>query len=508
MNLIRKVILFMALITICFMREQVWAANSFPDTIEAIRGEHLEFSSVGMAYKHTNDNIDLYCVEWKKIGPTGTISLMSEQYNPGVSAGLASIINTVMDGNKEQYYYASIAIHLYTESDYLNSGITEADISRVQSLVNKAKSIENDVNTFDVNASVGSRILTQTDDYFVSEVVKVDKKNANDFSVVLNNDKAEVINKTENSFQIRIHKDNIPTNGVFNLDATIHVTQTYSTVAKYVPSDNENYQMIIPDIILPAKQTKSTNLTFVANKTGILVAKTNEDGKTISGAGLQILDKDGNEIRDENGKVLYSWVSTNEPRYIEGLSAGHYILREIGTPKGYLPLDQDIGFIIAIDGDITLIGNNDIASTKPRTLIISNKKTKLEISKQDTTNGQELPGATLQILDNDGNEIKDTDGNTLYKWKSTNKPHYIEEIPIGKYILVEIIAPNGYVLNQEKIEFEITNTDEIVSVVMKNTPIVDVPATGFNTSRFVLVMGLIAIISGSIFIGLNAKKQN
>ena len=80
---------------------------------------------------------------------------------------------------------------------------------------------------------------------------------------------------------------------------------------------------------------------------------------------------------------------------------------------------------------------------------MENKKTKTSFSKQDATTGKELPGATLQILDKDKKEIKDKDGNVLYKWVSTDKPYIIEGLPAGIYYLQETIQPKGYELSKE-----------------------------------------------------------
>ena len=77
---------------------------------------------------------------------------------------------------------------------------------------------------------------------------------------------------------------------------------------------------------------------------------------------------------------------------------------------------------------------------------------KLQISKQDMANGQELPGATLVIHDSEGQEVE--------RWTSTATPHYIEKLPAGDYTLTEISAPNGYHV-AETIHFTIRPTGEI-----------------------------------------------
>ena len=53
-----------------------------------------------------------------------------------------------------------------------------------------------------------------------------------------------------------------------------------------------------------------------------------------------------------------------------------------------------------------------------------NETTKVEISKVDITNEEELPGATLQI--------KSEAGKIIEEWISTDKPHLIEMLPVGE----------------------------------------------------------------------------
>ena len=76
----------------------------------------------------------------------------------------------------------------------------------------------------------------------------------------------------------------------------------------------------------------------------------------------------------------------------------------------------------------------------------------------------ELDGATLTVLDKDGDEID--------KWTSVKgEPHIIKRLHVGEtYTLREEFAPYGY-LKAEEVEFTITDTAEIQKVEMKD----DVP---------------------------------
>lgn len=87
------------------------------------------------------------------------------------------------------------------------------------------------------------------------------------------------------------------------------------------------------------------------------------------------------------------------------------------------------------------------------------EKGKVSISKQDVTNKEELPGATL--------EVKDANGKIIDKWVSTTKPHEMQLAP-GTYTLTETIAPEGYELSTETITFEVKKDGSTTSVVMYN----------------------------------------
>lgn len=139
--------------------------------------------------------------------------------------------------------------------------------------------------------------------------------------------------------------------------------------------------------------------------------------------------------------------------------------------------------------------------------------TKVEISKTDIS-GKELPGAKLTILDNDGKVVE--------SWTSTDKPYYIEKLPVGNYTLREESAPEGYLV-AEDVKFEVKDTGEIQKVVMKDEvkpeetpetpetpqPSNGTPKTGDDThvGLWLLLCGLaLAGLAGSVVL-LRRKKK-
>ena len=162
-------------------------------------------------------------------------------------------------------------------------------------------------------------------------------------------------------------------------------------------------------------------------------------------------------IKDANGKEIEKWVSTNEPKYIEGLAVGNYTLCETQAPDGYVLATECIKFTVKNDGSIASV----IMYNSKKPVEEEPKPTKVQISKQDITTKKELPGATLVIKDANGKEIE--------KWVSTNEPKYIENLAEGKYTLCETQAPDGYVLATECVNFTVKADGNVTKVVMYNT---------------------------------------
>ena len=220
---------------------------------------------------------------------------------------------------------------------------------------------------------------------------------------------------------------------------------------------------------------------------------------------VRVVDKaDGEKIETafvtvqvlDNGKVVkvcqFGWDGV-----ISGLKAGKtYILRETVAPEGYV-LPSDITFTIDNEGKITSTGSITTDDFGNTVLLLENSKTHVEVSVVDIVGGAELVGAHVQVLDGDGNVVKDLEGNNV-EWNSTMENHVIEGLKTGEeYTLRETVAPNGYLFYADNtftiaadgtITYTGTMTEDKVLLV-KNSISVDVSVAvvwndGNNTEGF------------------------
>ena len=204
----------------------------------------------------------------------------------------------------------------------------------------------------------------------------------------------------------------------------------------------------------------------------------------LPGAAIQILDKDG--------KIVEEWISGNNPHFIEAeLIAGEkYTLHETAAPDGYV-IANDVEFTVNSDGTVTEV-------------VMKDDTTKVKISKRDITTDKELPGATLQIIDEDGNVVEE--------WVSTYEAHFIEgKLIAGKeYTLRETIAPDGYEIANE-IRFTVNADGSVTEVVMYDelTPKTTTPYTGDNHSDFAAfaMLGAASVIIAALIITKKGKKH-
>ncbi|MFG6366690.1 SpaA isopeptide-forming pilin-related protein, partial [Schaedlerella sp.] len=135
------------------------------------------------------------------------------------------------------------------------------------------------------------------------------------------------------------------------------------------------------------------------------------------------------------------------------LPFGEYYIREQKAPAGYVSSDKTV--------DLTVSYQGQDVKTIEMSCEFENEPTTVSIKKIDLTTGKELEGATLTVLDKEGNVV-DT-------WTSVKgQEHLVERLTAGEtYTLREEMAPYGY-LRAEEIEFTVADTADIQKVEMKD----------------------------------------
>ena len=229
----------------------------------------------------------------------------------------------------------------------------------------------------------------------------------------------------------------------------------------------------------------------------VKISKRDIYGNELKGAKMQIIDSEDN--------VVDEWVSDGTNHVVTELPAGEYTLKEIAAPDGYV-IANDIRFTVDVYGNVTVENvEATVTSENGNPLIVMvDDTTKVQISKQDITTGEELPGATLQIIDEDGNVVEE--------WVSTDEAHFIEgKLIAGKeYTLKETIAPEGYEIANE-IKFTVNADGSVTEVIMYDelTPKTTTPYTGDNHNDFAAfaMLGAASVILAALIITKKGKKH-
>lgn len=184
-----------------------------------------------------------------------------------------------------------------------------------------------------------------------------------------------------------------------------------------------------------------------------------ETGKALKGATFGLYNKEAISSGDKvvvKADTLLQEITSNEKgkaAFSLDLPLGRYYVKELQAPAGYVSSDEILEF------DATYQGQ-DVKTIKLKS-VKKNQPTMVEVTKADITTGTELDGASMSVLDKDGNVID--------SWTSVkDSPHVIKRLQVGKtYILREELAPYGY-LRATDVEFTISDTAEVQKVKMED----------------------------------------
>lgn len=147
-----------------------------------------------------------------------------------------------------------------------------------------------------------------------------------------------------------------------------------------------------------------------------------------------------------------------------GLAFGEYTITEVEAPQGYV---KAAPIKVTIDG-------SDSAERVIQLEPIENKHTKLTVTKFAEDGKTALPGAEFIIRNAEGKYVK-VDGTSFASFADKkedataivtgeNGTFTLEYLPLGKYVLEEIEAPEGYMIVTASKDFEIKNSETRVSI--------------------------------------------
>ncbi|MCU6720517.1 SpaA isopeptide-forming pilin-related protein [Porcipelethomonas ammoniilytica] len=229
--------------------------------------------------------------------------------------------------------------------------------------------------------------------------------------------------------------------------------------------------------------------------------KLDENNEPLENAVFGLFKPDCTEFTEEN--ALMTAKSDDKGCFcFADIPFGEFAVRVIKAPTGYILSDKVYQVNITEDGQTVEI----TAENKPITV---------EFSKRDTE-GNELKGAKLQIVDEKGNVIEE--------WISDGTNHIVKKLKAGKYVLTETAAPDGYEIATD-ISFEVfedgtvkAGNTETVAVSKDGNPLIVMvdeaeekqitPQTGDNRSKLPGIILTGTGLSILVILILKSRKKN
>ncbi len=502
----KKIAIFMVMASIlvsCFF--PAISVQAVPKTIQLGNATKLPGYVAGTYFsiKKMTNGTYVYCLNIHK----GTAKNMKAHLVGEKDAGFAYIMangypNKHFTGNKKyDYYITQAAVWWYLDDttgsqnlskSFRKGGKDEHGLRpHIKKLVAGAKAARKagyPTISMSANISTDKLSLSQDKRYYESEEVKVTSSNISSYSVTLNGAPTGTLvtdlnGNSKNTFNAKeSFKIKVPVSAVsdfLSIDAVINATGSVYKAYEYQPSD-KGVQSVIPVVLTredtPVSATIKVNLETSKVRIIKLDKKTNSP---ISGAKLVVKDEDGNQVA--------AFISSEEEYSLNNLADGVYTIEEVEAPKGYEKMTEKQKFTVN-------------ASTNGQTIKVYNeaKQSVVTISKIDGSTKKPLAGAVLVV--------KDSTGNTVARFTTSEKDYVITDLDYGTYTVTEESAPNGYMASNEEKTFTITADNLSHKVTLENYPAVVVPDTDVKKSTLLSILGIIILLSGMGFVYKYGKK--
>lgn len=203
------------------------------------------------------------------------------------------------------------------------------------------------------------------------------------------------------------------------------------------------------------------NLTFTNDRQAVSICVLQQDaenGSAVEGAVLGLYNQE--DMKNADGEVILPADSLIQKKesgedgsvsFCTDIPFGCYYVKELKAPSGYVSSDETIYFKADYQGQ-----DEKVVSLQA---VKKNSVTTMEILAADKTTGNVLNGATLSLLDKDGN--------ILTSWTSQQEtPHIFKRLKAGEtYTIREDFAPYGY-LRGQGITFEVKDTADVQKITL------------------------------------------
>ena len=155
-------------------------------------------------------------------------------------------------------------------------------------------------------------------------------------------------------------------------------------------------------------------------------------------------------LKNSKGEEIARWVTTKDYKVFSKLPKGNYTVQEVAAPEGYRLDTTPLKF--------TVTGKKQNIELK----LYNRLETRVvRIIKLDKSNkNKPLAGATLVVKNSKGEEVA--------RWVTTNEHHIISNLPKGDYTVQEVEAPKGYKLDTTPLKFTVTGKKQDVELKLYN----------------------------------------
>ncbi len=182
-------------------------------------------------------------------------------------------------------------------------------------------------------------------------------------------------------------------------------------------------------------------------------------------------------IYDINGNFIVDIKTDNNGYTKYTLPLGKYYFIEKTNLDKYITNDDKYYFEIKKEGNIGINVKKEIVNYL--------KKGDLEFTKEDLVTSEGIPNTIIEIYDDNDNLLFTKETDELGKV-------IINNLPIGKYYIIEKEANSLYLLTNEKVSFEIKENEIVKAKMINEKKEVPVPKT--NSNEEVIAHSLFSIV--------------